>query len=142
LVGRRFLRDRSQRNEIVVNANSSCPFCSPDRIAGLWNDRAYARFDLNLVTPGHLLLVPFRHIANYFETTDEERRALQRLLLDAKVYLDAQHEPAGYNIGINVGEAAGQTVVHVHVHPIPRYVGDIYNPRGGVRGVIPANQSY
>jgi diadenosine tetraphosphate (Ap4A) HIT family hydrolase len=126
----------------VANAISSCPFCTPVHDSGLRNDLAYARFDLHPVSPGHLLLIPFRHVASHFETTEEERRALQQLLLDAKACLDARHAPTGYDIGINVGEAAGQTIMHVPLHLIPRHVGDMENPRGGMRGVIPATQSY
>ncbi len=119
-----------------------CPFCSVDSDIFLHNRHAYARCDKYPVTPGHLLLIPFRHVASYFDTTDEERTALLQLLNEAKALLDDSHAPAGYNIGINVGEAAGQTIPHVHVHLIPRYQGDVAQPRGGVRGVIPTRQSY
>lgn len=119
-----------------------CPFCDADGDIFLRNSHAYARRDKYPVTPGHLLLIPFRHVASYFDTTDEERVALLQLLHEAKVVLDDSYAPAGYNIGINVGEVAGQTIPHVHVHLIPRYHGDVAHPRGGVRGVIPARQSY
>jgi diadenosine tetraphosphate (Ap4A) HIT family hydrolase len=94
------------------------------------------------VTPGHLLVLPNRHVASYFDCTDEERRALWQMVEDAKRLLDLRHVPDGYNLGVNVGEAAGQSVFHVHVHVIPRYAGDTADPWGGVRGVIPAKQSY
>ena len=67
---------------------------------------------------------------------------LQRLVIETKKYLDQKYNPDGYNIGINPGEVSGQTVGHVHIHVIPRYIGDMDNPRGGVRGVIPSKQSY
>lgn len=126
----------------MESATPSCPFCTPTGDVLLRNSHAYACFDLNPVAPGHLLLIPFRHVASYFDITDEEGHALLQLLNEAKAWLDDRHAPAGYNIGINIGEVAGQTVPHVHIHLIPRYLGDITNPRGGVRGVIPARQSY
>jgi diadenosine tetraphosphate (Ap4A) HIT family hydrolase len=118
-----------------------CPFCSFDD-AVMRNDLAYARFDSSPVNRGHLLLIPMRHEPDFFSTTGAERAALLALLQRAKVYLDEKFHPDGYNVGVNVGTAAGQTVGHVHVHLIPRYRGDMENPRGGVRGVIPAKQSY
>lgn len=83
-----------------------------------------------------------RHVADFFETTDDERQALLTLLQQAKDLLQREHEPDGFNVGVNVGEAAGQTIPHVHIHLIPRYRGDTPHPRGGVRGVIPDKQSY
>ncbi|HUL41884.1 MAG TPA: HIT family protein [Burkholderiales bacterium] len=118
-----------------------CPFCARSDIF-LENELAYARYDKYPVNPGHLLVVPFRHFANYFDSTAAEKRALLSLLDRAKKTLDKDRSPGGYNIGVNVGEVAGQTVMHVHIHLIPRYHGDVANPRGGVRGVIPAKQSY
>ena len=103
---------------------------------------AYVRFDKNPVTPGHCLIIPFRHVADYFATTMEERNAMLCLVDVAKQMLDRDFAPHGYNLGINVGVVAGQTVPHVHLHLIPRYPGDVANPRGGVRGVIPARQNY
>ena len=123
------------------NRLQNCPFCNPDGIL-LENDLAYAHPDRYPVNPGHLLIIPKRHVADYFLTTAAEKTALMSLLDEAKHYLDGKQAPAGYNIGINVGEVAGQTIPHVHLHLIPRYHGDVENPRGGVRGVIPARQSY
>jgi diadenosine tetraphosphate (Ap4A) HIT family hydrolase len=120
---------------------NDCPFCDV-AAAVLGNELAYVRFDKYPVTPGHLLILPRRHVANFFDTTAAEQAALWALLADAKRLLDERHAPDGYNVGINVGAAAGQTIMHVHVHLIPRYRGDIENPRGGVRGVIPARQNY
>ena len=123
------------------NGSQNCPFCHPDGIL-LENALAYAKPDKYPVNPGHLLIIPKRHVADFFRTTEAEKTALLSLLDEAKHYLDGKHAPAGYNVGINVGEAAGQTIMHVHLHLIPRYRGDIENPRGGVRGVIPAQQNY
>ncbi|GAB6179034.1 HIT family protein [Desulfotomaculum defluvii] len=118
-----------------------CPFCAMENII-LQNDLAFAIFDKYPVTNGHMLIIPKRHFANFFDVTDEEKQALFNLLDNCKDYLDSRYQPGGYNIGINVGEAAGQTVWHLHVHLIPRYKGDIDNPRGGVRGVIPEKRIY
>jgi diadenosine tetraphosphate (Ap4A) HIT family hydrolase len=120
---------------------SGCPFCDASgEVAG--NALAYARFDAHPVNPGHLLLLTRRHAEHWFEATADERAALLELVDAGKRLLDERYRPDGYNIGINVGEAAGQTVMHLHVHLIPRYRGDVPEPRGGVRGVIPARQSY
>ena len=126
----------------MESPSSPCPFCITAGDYFLHNSHAYARCDMYPVSPGHLLLLPFRHVASYFDTTHEERMALFALLDEAKALLDESHAPSGYNIGINVGEAAGQTVMHMHIHLIPRYAGDVANPRGGVRSVIPEKQLY
>lgn len=118
-----------------------CPFCQPGRVL-FENDLAYAIADKYPVNPGHLLLIPRRHVADYFLTSAGEKVALLSLLDETKHYLDGKYAPAAYNIGINVGEVAGQTIAHVHLHLIPRYRGDTEHPRGGVRGVIPSRQSY
>jgi len=120
---------------------NTCPFCNIDD-AVLRNDLAYARFDKYPVNPGHLLVLPVRHVATWFEASTEEKLALLTLIEEGKRLLDERYTPDGYNIGVNVGEVAGQTVMHLHVHLIPRYRGDVANPRGGVRGVIPARQNY
>jgi diadenosine tetraphosphate (Ap4A) HIT family hydrolase len=89
-----------------------------------------------------MLIIPKRHVADFFDTTAEEKRAILEVLDRSKKMLAEQMAPDGYNVGINCGSAAGQTVFHVHVHLIPRYAGDIDNPRGGVRGVIPGKRVY
>ena len=119
----------------------TCPFCKPSDVI-LSNELAYVKFDINPVNPGHCLVIPFRHVADFFETTEAERQAMLVLADEAKALLDVKHKPDGYNLGLNVGAVAGQTVPHVHLHLIPRYAGDVEQPRGGVRGVIPARQSY
>jgi len=119
----------------------SCIFCEIKEYT-LENDLAYAIFDKSPVTKGHLLIIVKRHIEGYFESTREEKIAILDLIEEAKRYLEFHFSPDGYNIGVNVGEAAGQTVTHLHVHVIPRYKGDIEKPEGGVRGVIPAKQKY
>jgi diadenosine tetraphosphate (Ap4A) HIT family hydrolase len=116
------------------------------RVAGgtdsLRNSAAVAIRDSYPVTPGHTLLIPVRHVASFFDVTPSEREAMLTLLDTAKLQLQAEFDPAGYNIGINDGAAAGQTVAHLHMHLIPRYSGDRSDPRGGVRWVIPDKADY
>lgn len=121
-----------------------CPFCAPfiDRSILAENKLAFAIFDKFPVNAGHALIIPKRHVANYFGLSPDEKAACWQLLDEVKRLLDADFQPQGYNIGVNVGETAGQTVMHVHLHLIPRYDGDVENPRGGVRGVIPGKQQY
>jgi diadenosine tetraphosphate (Ap4A) HIT family hydrolase len=118
-----------------------CPFCNPKETV-VSNELAFAIYDKYPVSPGHMLIIPKRHVADFFDTTPEEKRAVLEILDRSKKMLDEEMAPDGYNVGINCGSAAGQTVFHVHVHLIPRYAGDIDNPRGGVRGVIPGKRVY
>jgi diadenosine tetraphosphate (Ap4A) HIT family hydrolase len=94
------------------------------------------------VNEGHALVIPKRHVADFFELAASERNACFELVAEVKAKLETRFLPDGYNVGINVGAAAGQTIFHVHIHVIPRYTGDVASPRGGVRGVIPSKQSY
>lgn len=122
---------------------ASCPFCQlpPSRlVAG--DDLALVVRDGFPVSPGHTLVIPRRHFGSFFETTEAERASMLLLLDEAKLVLDAQFQPDGYNIGINDGAAAGQTVPHLHIHLIPRYTGDSIDPRGGVRWVLPERAKY
>ncbi|WP_292492664.1 HIT family protein [Methanoculleus sp. 10] len=121
----------------------TCPFCNPPvEEVVLQNGLCYARYDKFPASPGHLLIIPFRHVAGLFDATDEEQAALLALVRGAKHLLDGRFHPDGYNVGVNVGAAAGQTVMHLHVHVIPRYAGDVEDPRGGVRGAIPEKRRY
>ena len=94
------------------------------------------------MSPGHTLVIPRRHVASFFESTKEERAALLALLDAAREGLDRELRPDGYNIGVNDGAAAGQTVPHLHIHLIPRFSGDKQDPRGGVRWIIPDKADY
>ena len=94
------------------------------------------------VSPGHTLVIPKRHVATFFDITEEEQMAIGRAIQKAKIVLDQEFTPDGYNLGINNGEAAGQTVFHLHLHLIPRYEGDCEDPRGGVRWVLPEKAVY
>lgn len=121
-----------------------CPFCAlpPARIVAR-NEHGVVIRDAYPVTHGHTLVIPHRHVGSFFELHAEERGALLALLDQAKSGLEAgDDKPDGYNIGINVGPAAGQTVPHLHIHLIPRRTGDIADPRGGVRWIIPDKAAY
>ena len=121
----------------------TCPFCNPaaDDIV-LRNDLCYARWVKFPVNKGHLLVIPFRHTPDFFTMTAEERAAVDDLVVVCRELVDSKYSPAGYNIGFNVGHVAGQTVMHCHCHVIPRYAGDVAEPRGGVRGVVPKRRRY
>jgi diadenosine tetraphosphate (Ap4A) HIT family hydrolase len=120
-----------------------CPFCNPKAGEILArNDLCYARWDKYPVSKGHLLIIPFRHTPDFFSMTDDERRAAVDLIGECKKIIEEKSRPDGYNIGFAVGEAGGQTVMHCHCHVIPRYAGDVENPRGGVRGVVPGKRGY
>jgi diadenosine tetraphosphate (Ap4A) HIT family hydrolase len=120
-----------------------CPFCAPDAQRVAFEDElSRALWDAFPVSKGHLLLVPRRHVASWFDATDAERLALLQATDRAKALVDATHHPDGYNLGVNVGKAAGQTVFHLHIHLIPRYAGDVPDPRGGVRHLIPGKGHY
>ena len=106
------------------------------------NALAFAVRDRYPVSPGHTLVVPRREVSTWFEATTAERMALLELVDEVKAQLDAELRPDGYNVGFNVGEVAGQTVFHLHVHVIPRFRGDMDDPRGGVRHVIPGRGNY
>lgn len=106
------------------------------------NDLAFAIPDRFPVSPGHTLVIPRRLVATWFDATPKEQAALMRLVDEVKKQLDAALRPDGYNVGFNAGDAAGQTVMHLHVHVIPRYRGDVPDARGGVRHVIPGKGNY
>jgi diadenosine tetraphosphate (Ap4A) HIT family hydrolase len=119
-----------------------CIFCSPDRPLIAENDHAIAILDGFPVNPGHALIIPRRHAAAIFDLSPDEYSACFELVRVVKAILDESHHADGYNVGVNSGEAAGQTVMHAHIHVIPRYQGDVENPRGGVRHVIPGKGFY
>jgi diadenosine tetraphosphate (Ap4A) HIT family hydrolase len=121
----------------------TCLFCTlgAGRIV-LANELAVVIRDNFPVSPGHTLIIPKRHVVSFFDITGDERKAMLALLESAKRGLDAAFHPDGYNVGINDGEAAGQTVPHLHLHLIPRYAGDREDPRGGVRWVLPQKAKY
>src|SRR4051812_27642594 len=112
----------------------NCELCAPKSVL-CENALAYVRLDSHAMSRGHALVVPKRHVADFFEMTIEEQAAVLELLRKARQLAKAEHSPDGFNIGVNIGEAAGQSRMHVHVHLIPRYLGDVPDPTGGVRCV-------
>lgn len=131
------------QSENAGHEDHGCPFCGPDfsRVLAV-NDFAIAILDGYPVSPGHTLILPKRHFASLFEATDEERAALFDLMDEVCRRLKPELHPDGFNIGINDGAAAGPTFFHLHIHVIPRYVGDCEDPRGGVRWVLPERAAY
>ena len=121
-----------------------CPFCI--RIARteiiVGNELAAAINDAYPVSPGHTLIVPRRHIESFLDMTTEEQAAVWALVDPVRLIFEKNRLPDGYNIGVNVGEAAGQTIAHAHLHVIPRYSGDVKDPRGGIRWVIRSQAPY
>lgn len=126
------------------NVASNCPFCSPDMEDDFITEIAsvYAVYDKFSVSDGHALVIPKRHVSNYFSLSIKEQQACLFVINRVKQILDREFSPDGYNVGINVDNAAGQTVPHVHIHVIPRYKGDVEDPTGGVRNVIPGKGNY
>jgi diadenosine tetraphosphate (Ap4A) HIT family hydrolase len=115
-----------------------CFFCNlPPEIIILENELARAIYDKYPVNPGHVLVITKRHFPTLFEATEEEILSAYRLIQDVKALLDEKHRPDGYNVGVNIGECAGQTIWHLHFHVIPRFIGDVDKPLGGVRRVKP-----
>ena len=130
-----------------MNQLKQCPFCeiakahAHQRIIAE-NEHAFLIRDGYPVSDGHSLIILRRHISSFFETTEPERHALLQLIDKAKSCVDSEYHPDAYNIGINDGSVAGQTVPHLHVHLIPRYENDVVDPRGGVRWIVPEKADY
>ena len=129
------------------NIIKDCPFCNInekiDKNRIIYEDSTWiAVLDGFPVSKGHTLLIPKRHCETYFDLNDVENGTLCATINVVKRILDTRYNPSGYNIGVNCGKSAGQTVPHCHIHIIPRYDGDVEDPRGGVRGVIPSKQKY
>ena len=126
------------------NPNNPCLFCNIKE-SGLVkeNELAYASYDTYPVSEMHCLIIPKRHVKDYFDLSDEEVVACNKLIKDIKKEVEINDPTVkGFNIGANSGKIAGQSIMHCHIHLIPRRKGDIENPRGGVRGVIPSKQKY
>lgn len=135
--------DRGERNITVESTQSSCVFCLiPVEQIICEHPLALVKRDGYPLTKGHALVIPRRHVASFFDITAAERAAMFELLEQTKAVIDKEHAPDGYNIGINDGAAAGQTVMHLHMHLIPRYLGDATDPRGGVRWIFPDKAPY
>ena len=124
--------------------NNPCLFCN-SKTSGIAheNDLAYASYDTYPVTEQHCLIIPKRHVVDYFELTNEELIACNDLIKIVKnEVLNKDKSIKGFNIGTNAGKIAGQSIMHCHIHLIPRREGDVENPQGGVRSVIPKKQHY
>ena len=119
----------------MATDRTACELCSRQEVL-LENALAYVRYDSNSLSHGHVLVIPKRHVASFFDMTAEEQAAVLALLREIQKAVQKQHSPDGYNIGVNVGKAAGQSRMHVHMHLIPRYAGDVPDPRGGIRCVL------
>jgi diadenosine tetraphosphate (Ap4A) HIT family hydrolase len=120
--------------------SQECELCSPSAVL-IDNELAYAQSEQNSLSRGHIIIVPRRHVSDFFEMTSSEQVAVVELLNHARALVPSQPSPDGYNIGVNVGRAAGQSRMHVHIHLIPRYTGDVANPAGGVRCVLAGNRA-
>ncbi len=121
----------------------ACPFCPPPEERVIHRgESAIVLWDGFPVSPGHVLIIPKRHVSGWFEATPDEIAEIVDLIPLARAAIERKHAPDGYNLGVNVGEVAGQTVFHLHLHVIPRYVGDSPDPRGGVRWIVPAKARY
>lgn len=124
-------------------AHDDCLFCRND-IGSVFirGKLGFVRWDSHPVNEGHALVIPYRHVPSYFDVTNQEKQELWSLVDQGKEVIENRYRPHGYNVGINIGSRAGQSIFHMHIHLIPRYRGDVDNPRGGVRGVIPERQQY
>ena len=128
-------RDRAEDRQAMTSDTAACELCTAADVVAE-NALAYVRRDNNSLSRGHVLVIPKRHVASFFELTGEEQSAVLSLLNQAQRLVQTQHAPDGYNIGVNIGNAGGQSRMHVHVHLIPRYAGDVPDPRGGIRCVL------
>jgi diadenosine tetraphosphate (Ap4A) HIT family hydrolase len=126
-----------------TDATGGCPFCRVDRGRIAWSSPlAIALWDVYPVSLGHALVVPRRHAASWSELTGDEKAELTAGVDAVRTLIDERYQPHAYNVGFNDGEAAGQTIMHFHMHVIPRYQGDVLDPRGGVRWVLPDKAAY
>ena len=136
--------NKSSTKEQSCIQGSECPFCHPDPSREIIAESpgAFAIFDLFPVSKGHALIIPRKHCPDYFELSFEEQSGCWQLINEVKILVENLFHPDGFNVGININHAAGQTIPHVHIHLIPRYTDDVSDPRGGIRGVIPNRRSY
>ncbi len=121
-----------------------CPFCKlePGTEIITASELTFAIYDSYPVNKGHALIIPKRHCADYFDLLPSEQATCWDMVHVVKDILLEKFAPDGFNLGINIGKAAGQTIFHVHIHLIPRFSGDMEDPEGGVRGVIPERRKY
>lgn len=131
-------------NQQTSPKNSNCPFCNPEPNQELIAETAitFAIYDKFPVNKGHALIIPKRHCASYFDLNLKEQQVCWFMVNEVKKIIEDQFHPDGFNVGVNINGSAGQTIPHVHIHLIPRYINDCEDPTGGVRGVIPSKQNY
>ena len=132
------------RSEVLVDADlAACPFCTlPPTRVWLEDEHAVVFRDGYQISPGHTLVIPKVHVASLFDLDADEQAAVWAMVARIRQVLAAKHGPDAFNIGLNDGVSAGQTVMHAHVHVIPRYDGDVDDPHGGVRWIIPDKAAY
>ncbi len=133
------------QDSATTSADNECPFC--DRIAMRLdllgaNSLCIAFYDTKPLNPGHVLIAPYRHEPDFLSLSPPERNAILRMAAELRSQLDEEYRPDGFNLGVNVGGAAGQTIGHAHLHLIPRYWGDVLDPTGGIRCLIPEPTRY
>ena len=122
---------------------NDCPLCQVEQPRVIQEtEHTLALWDAFPVSPGHALIIPRRHVPSWTDASPDERRELTDAIAVVRALIDERHRPAGYNVGFNDGPAAGQTVMHLHIHVIPRYPGDVPDPRGGVRWVLRGKARY
>ena len=128
----------------MKDPNNPCLFCNTDKKEYIFeNDLAFATFDSYPVSKYHVLIIPKRHVKNYFELSSDELIACNKIIMLSKNKIEKDDQAIdGFNLGTNCGKVAGQSINHCHIHLIPRRKGDTENPQGGVRGVIPSMQHY
>ena len=128
----------------MSNPNNPCIFCKIDKKNIIFeNDYAYASYDSYPVSKFHSLIIPKRHISDFFELKENELVSCYEIIRHVKAVIEKKDKLVkGFNIGTNAGLISGQTIMHCHIHVIPRRKGDVDNPQGGVRGVIPLKQHY
>jgi diadenosine tetraphosphate (Ap4A) HIT family hydrolase len=126
---------RHHEIRMMTTDTADCELCVAHDVVAE-NSLAYVRYDNTSLSRGHVLVIPRRHVANFFDMTTDEQSAVLSLLNHAQRLFRKQHAPDGYNIGVNIGKAEGQSRMHVHVHLIPRYTGDVPNPQGQIRRVL------
>ena len=120
-----------------------CPFCNPDPVrVRLSNDRGIALRDGFPISPGHTLVIPKLHVLCLFDLPEDTQQSLWALVAVVRSKLSEEFHPDGFSIGLNDGEAAGQTIMHAHIHVIPRFQGDVPDPKGGIRWIIPTKARY
>ena len=128
----------------MSDSTEQCLFCNKSKQKIIHSSKlVFVVRDSYPVTQYHTLIIPHRHVSNFFDLNDEELSDLNKILKQQrKELLNLDKEITGFNVGVNAGKDAGQSIMHCHIHVIPRRKGDIENPRGGVRGVIPSKQKY